>query len=191
MASVVGRAVPRKEGRSKVTGQARYVDDLTMPGLLHGVTVRSPVPRGRIRAIRFEGGLPWDEFTIVTARDVPAPNRIALIMNDQPCLADDVINHTEEPVVLLAHADKGLVERARQCVVIDVDPLPAVLSLDESLSGREVIWGADNVFKTYTVNSGDVDNALAAATTFALRWAAWRRRWFARAPRRPRCADTR
>ena len=162
-APVVGRAVPRKEGRSKVTGQARYVDDLTMPGLLHGVTVRSPIPRGRIRGIRFEGGLPWDEFTIVTARDVPAPNRIALILNDQPCLADDVINHAEEPVVLLAHADKGLAERARQSVIIDVDPLPAVLSLDESLSGREVIWGTDNVFKSYLVNSGDVDAALAAA----------------------------
>jgi CO/xanthine dehydrogenase Mo-binding subunit len=162
-APVVGRAVPRKEGRSKVTGQARYVDDLTMPGLLHGVTVRSPVPRGRIRGIRFEGGLPWDEFTIVTARDVPVPNRIALILNDQPCLADDVINHAEEPVVLLAHADKGLAERARRSVVIDVDPLPAVLSLDESLSGHEVIWGTDNVFKSYLVNSGDVDAALAAA----------------------------
>jgi len=52
--------------------------------------------RGRIRGIRFEGGLPWDEFTIVTARDVPAPNRIALILDDQPCLADAVINHAEE-----------------------------------------------------------------------------------------------
>src|SRR5678815_5943137 len=160
---VVGRAVPRKEGRSKVTGQARYVDDLTMPGLLHGVTVRSSVPRGRIRGIRFEGDLPWDQFTIVTARDVPAPNRIALIMNDQPCLADDVINHAEEPVVLIAHADKGLAERARQFVVIDVDPMPPVLSVADALSGGEVIWGTDNVFKSYLVNSGDVDTALANA----------------------------
>ena len=160
---VIGRAVPRKEGRSKVTGQARYVDDLTLPGMLHGVTVRSSVPRGRIRDIRFTGDLPWHEFTIVTARDVPAPNRIALILNDQPCLADNVINHAEEPVVLLAHPDKGLAERARRFVEIDVDPLPPVLSIDESLSGREVIWGTDNIFKSYLVNSGDVDAALAAA----------------------------
>ena len=41
----VGKIVPRKEGRSKVTGAARYVDDLTMPDMLHGVTVRSPAPR--------------------------------------------------------------------------------------------------------------------------------------------------
>ena len=64
----IGRSVPRKEGRAKVTGQARYVDDLSFPGMIHGVTVRSPVARGTIRDIRFGEGIPWDEFTIVTAR---------------------------------------------------------------------------------------------------------------------------
>jgi CO/xanthine dehydrogenase Mo-binding subunit len=161
--SFVGRAVPRKEGRAKVTGEARYVDDLTLPGMLYGVTVRSPAPRGRIRDIRFEGGVPWDEFTIVTARDVPPPNRIALILSDQPCLADEVVNHAEEPVVLLAHPDKGLLEKARRSVVIDVDPLPPVLSIDDALSRREVIWGEDNIFKAYLVTSGDVDAAFASA----------------------------
>src|SRR6478672_12350262 len=130
-ASLVGSAVPRKEGRSKVTGAAQYVDDLTMPGMLHGVTVRSPVARGRIRGIRFADGLPWPEFTIVTAADVPAPNRIALILDDQPCLADGVVNHAEEPVVLLAHPDKHMVEKARSAVTIDADALPAVHTIDE------------------------------------------------------------
>ena len=115
----VGEAVPRKEGRGKVTGAARYVDDLSLPGMLHGVTVRSPMARGRIRAVKFTGDLPWDEFTIVTAKDVPPPNRIALILDDQPCLADDVVNHAEEPVVLLAHADKAMVEKARRFVSIE------------------------------------------------------------------------
>ena len=40
--SSIGKAVPRKEGRKKVTGQALYVDDLTFPEMLHGATVRSP-----------------------------------------------------------------------------------------------------------------------------------------------------
>ena len=86
----VGQAVPRKEGRAKVTGRAQYVDDVTLPGMLHGVTVRSPVPRGRIRNIHFADGLPWDEFTIVTAKDVPAPNRVVLILDDLPCLGRPV-----------------------------------------------------------------------------------------------------
>ncbi|HYY70402.1 MAG TPA: hypothetical protein VE734_11785 [Terriglobales bacterium] len=45
---IVGTATPRKEGRDKVTGCARYVDDLTFPNMLYGATVRSRVPRRKI-----------------------------------------------------------------------------------------------------------------------------------------------
>jgi CO/xanthine dehydrogenase Mo-binding subunit len=98
MSAFVGQSVPRTEGRAKVTGAARYVDDVTLPGMLHGVTVRSTFARGRIRDIRFGDGVPWSEITVVTAKDVPAPNRLPLILDDQPVLADDVVNHPEEPV---------------------------------------------------------------------------------------------
>ena len=72
--SPIGKAFPRKEGRKKVTGKALYVDDLSFPGMLHGVTVRSPSPRGRITKISFEGDIPWEEFTVVTAKEIPAAN---------------------------------------------------------------------------------------------------------------------
>jgi len=162
-ASVVGTAVPRKEGPAKVTGAAHYVDDITLPGMLHGATVRSPVARGRIRNITFADGLPWNEFTIVTARDVPAPNRIALILNDQPCLADDVVNHAEEPVVLLAHPDKHKVELGRRSVSIEIDPLPSVHTIDDALSARTIVWGTDNIIKSYLLSRGDVEAALSKA----------------------------
>ena len=64
-AATVGQSIPRRDGVDKVTGRSRYVDDLTLPGMLHGITVRSTVPRGGIRDIRFEPGVPWDEFVIV------------------------------------------------------------------------------------------------------------------------------
>ncbi|MFZ0521220.1 MAG: xanthine dehydrogenase family protein molybdopterin-binding subunit [Candidatus Acidiferrales bacterium] len=155
--------MPRKEGREKVTGCARYVDDLVLPGMLHGVTVRSPAPRGRIREIRFEGDIPWNEFTIVTAQDVCGKNCIALLIEDQPCLADGFVNHCEEAVVLLAHHDKYLLEEARRNVRIEIEPLPAIFSIGESLARKEIIWGSDNIFKTFRVEKGDVDKAWAAA----------------------------
>src|SRR5215207_10785231 len=152
----IGRPVPRKEGRGKVTGAARYVDDLRLPGMLHGVTVRSPVPRGRITNIHFGGGIPWDEFTVVTARDVPGANYVALILNDQPYLADGVVNHAEEPILLLAHEDKYLLEEARRLVHVEYEPLPAVFTIEDSLAKKEVIWGEDNVFKSFLVEKGNV-----------------------------------
>ena len=159
----IGSPLPRKEGRQKVTGHARYVDDLTLPGMLYGVTVRSSVARGIIRDIDFEPGLPWDEFTVVTAEDVPGTNHVALILDDQPYLADQVVNHPEEPVVLLAHHDRDLVEEARRRVNVVVEPQPAVLTIDDALAQREIVWGDDNVFKAYTVSRGDVEEAFQRA----------------------------
>ncbi|HEY0101679.1 MAG TPA: xanthine dehydrogenase family protein molybdopterin-binding subunit [Pyrinomonadaceae bacterium] len=153
-----GRPVPRrKEGRSKVTGAARYVDDLHPPGMLYGATVRSPAPRGRIRSITFGAGIPWDEFVVVTAKEIPGENAVALILLDQPYLATEFVNHTEEPILLLAHADKHLLERARRAVSVEIEELPPVFTLEESLAKKEIIWGEDNVFKSYLMDKGNVD----------------------------------
>ena len=155
----IGKSFPRKEGRKKVTGAALYVDDLSFPEMLHGATVRSPAARGRIRNISFEGDLPWDEFTIVTAKDIPGANYVALILNDQPYLAADFVNHPEEPVVLLAHKDKYLVEEARRHVCIEIEEQPAVFTLADSLAQKTIVWGNDNVFKKFLVDKGNVDDA--------------------------------
>src|SRR5262245_61822313 len=79
MTERIGKSVPRKEGRKKVTGQSLYIDDLRFPDMLHGATVRSPVARGKIKNISFEGDLPWHEFVLVTAKDIPGANHVALI----------------------------------------------------------------------------------------------------------------
>ena len=160
----VERPVPRrKEGRSKVTGAARYVDDLHMPGMLYGATVRSHAPRGRIRAITFGEGIPWEEFVVVTAKDIPGENAVALILLDQPYLAAEFVNHAEEPILLLAHADKHLLERARRAVRVEIEELPPVFTLEDSLAKKEIIWGEDNTFKSYRVEKGNVDEVWAAA----------------------------
>src|SRR6266498_5027217 len=155
---LVGKSVPRKEGRKKVTGEARYIDDLTFPDMLYGATVRSPAPRGLIKNISFAGDLPWEEFVIVTAKDIPGQNSVALILNDQPYLADTQVNHAEEPVLLLAHPNKYLLEEARRNVRVEIEELPAVFSLAESLDQKEIVWGEDNVFKKFLVDKGNVDD---------------------------------
>jgi CO/xanthine dehydrogenase Mo-binding subunit len=159
----VGKPAPRKEGREKVTGKALYVDDLSFPEMLYGVTVRSPAARGRITNISFAGDVPWDEFTIVTAKDIPGANYVALILNDQPYLASEFVNHPEEPILLLAHRDKYLVEKARRSVRIEIEEQPAIFSLEHSLALKEIVWGDDNVFKKYLVDKGNVDTAWAKA----------------------------
>jgi CO/xanthine dehydrogenase Mo-binding subunit len=173
MSLLVGKPIPRKEGRKKVTGAALYVDDLAFEGMLHGVTVRSSIARGRIKSISYEQppanagdsdrNIPWNEFTIVTAKDIPGENYVALILNDQPYLADEFVNHPEEPIVLLAHQDKYLLEEARRHVRIEYEELPPIFSLADSLDWKEIIWGEDNIFKKFLVDKGNVEDVWSKA----------------------------
>lgn len=159
----IGKSAPRKEGRKKVTGAALYVDDLSFPEMLHGTTVRSQVARGHIRNIAFEGDIPWHEFTIVTAKDIPAENYVALILNDQPYLANEVVNHPEEPILLLAHPNKYLLEEARRNVRVEIEELPPIFTLEDSLDKKEIVWGNDNIFKAFLVDKGNVDDVWSTA----------------------------
>jgi len=106
---VVGRNVPRREGWAKVSGAARYVDDLSLPGMLHARTIRSEIACGRF-AIQ---GIDAPGCVVVDHRDIPGRNTIAVIEEDQPCLAAGEVRHFAEPILLLAHEDRDALLRAR------------------------------------------------------------------------------
>jgi CO/xanthine dehydrogenase Mo-binding subunit len=154
---IVGTSVPRKEGLDKVTGKARYIDDMTLPDMLFGATVRSQIARGKIKKIRFSPAIAWNEYVIVSAKDIPGKNCIALIGDDQPCLASEFVNHPEEAILLLAHADRHALRKAVEAISIEYDPLPAVFTIEDSERGSEIIWGADNTFKTFRIEKGNID----------------------------------
>ncbi len=154
---IVGAAVPRKEGWNKVTGAARYVDDMVLPGMLYGATVRSNVARGKIKELSFDSNVDWNDFVVVTAKDIPGKNCIALILDDQPCLAAETVNHAEEPILLLAHANRHKLRKAVDAVSIEYEGLPSIHTIEDGEQKPTIIWGTDNIFKSYLVEKGDVD----------------------------------
>jgi CO/xanthine dehydrogenase Mo-binding subunit len=145
----VGTNVLRKDAQPKITGAAKYVDDLTFPGMLHGRTVRSTIPRGRVTGAHFE--FDTTGFTIVDHRDIPGPNIVTLIQDDQPCLVETSIRHAAEPILLLAHADPERLWSAN--VRVDEESTDPIL--DPLLSAE--------VQAELFIGGGDVDAGLAAA----------------------------
>ena len=160
---IVGTPTPRKEGRDKVNGRARYIDDIALPNMLYGATVRSRIPRGKIKNVKFGPGIAWDEYVKASAKDIPGENCIALIEKDQPCLADGIVNHPEEPILLLAHPGRHALAKAVAAVSIEYEAVPAVFTIDESLRREQIIWGADNILKSFHIEKGDVDSVWAKA----------------------------
>jgi len=147
--SAVGRNVLRKEGADKVSGRERYVDDLIFPHLLHARTIRSTIPSGTIAGIRFN--FDTTGVTIVDHRDIPGRNIVALIEDDQPCLAAGTIRHVAEPILLIAHEDR---ERLRAAEVA-IDYRATAANFDPQAS--------TTAFKAISVDKGDADAGFAAA----------------------------
>ncbi|MES2394248.1 MAG: xanthine dehydrogenase family protein molybdopterin-binding subunit [Acidobacteriota bacterium] len=176
--SILGASPLRKEGRAKVLGAAQYVDDLSLPGMWFGATVRSSIARGRIRGISFSPEVDWSQYAIVRAADIPGENTIVHLTKDHPCLASEAVNHPEEPILLIAHPDKTALIAAVRGVKVEYDELPGVFTIEESEIAVEnndvdrIIWegsdagGTANCFKQYLMYSGEAaetEDGLAAA----------------------------
>ncbi|SEG01042.1 CO or xanthine dehydrogenase, Mo-binding subunit [Bryocella elongata] len=170
--SLIGASPLRKEGRAKVLGAARYIDDIELPGMWHGATVRSTIARGRIRSITFSDEIDWSEYAIVRPSDIPGENVIVHLIKDHPCLADGFVNHPEEPILLIAHPSKAALLRAKAAIRIEYDPLPGVFTIEESEAAVEsgdaerIMWepneaagsatfGSANCFRQYQLYSGE------------------------------------
>ena len=157
------KPLKRLEGLSKLTGQERYIDDLPLPGHLWGMTVRSPVARGRLRAVRFGDGVDWSRFVIVDHRDIPGRNELRLIETDQPVLVADETRYKHEAVLLLAHESRSELRRAVRAVTLEIDHAPPVLDYRAAPAPEQIQHGEDNVFKRLAIDKGDVEAAMRSA----------------------------
>ncbi|MBI3553062.1 MAG: xanthine dehydrogenase family protein [Elusimicrobia bacterium] len=152
----VGVSHRRKEGPEKLCGLAKYIDDLSLPGCLHGVTLRSTINCGTIKSIDFETGFPWQEYVRVSAMDIPGRNLVALIEEDQPLLADRKVMHPHEPILLLAHPDRAKAYEALKHIRVQYEALEPVLTMEDSLAVKRALYKENNVFKSFLIEKGDI-----------------------------------
>lgn len=153
----IGESPPRPDGFAKVSGAARYVDDISLPGMWHGATLRSPHPHARIRSIRWDPAKAPEGAVCVTAADLPGPNGVQLIDDGWPILADTFTLHVAEPVALVAAPTRLAARQALSALTVDYEPLDPVVSLEE----------AEALPPLYQIGmeSGDLEAALAQADT--------------------------
>jgi len=151
----VGDSPPRPDGFAKVSGSATYVDDIKLPGMIHGATLRSPHPHATLRGITWNPKLVDHGAVAVTASDIPGENGVLLIDDEWPVLAEGIVRHVGEPVALVAAASRLDAHRALTGFEIDYEPLAPVLSWEDAEQ-----WESLHELK---LDRGDAQQALACA----------------------------
>ena len=160
----IGQPIPFKGGRSKVTGQARYLDDLELPGMLQAKILRSPHAHARIKRIDVSRAraLPGVK-AVLTAAQCPE-TRFGLDVADSIILAKDKVRYAGEEVAAVAAEEARIAEAAVKLIRVEYEPLPAVFDPLESLREGAPLIHEDkpgNLAKSYDIQRGDFDRVLA------------------------------
>jgi len=176
----VGRSVPRHDAEAKVRGDAVYGVDFELAGTLHAALVLSPVPSGRIVGIDTSVAAAQPGIrAVVTADDAPFL-RSGLALDDQPLFASDMVRYEGEPVAAVVADSLQAARRAAREVVVDIEELPPVASIEDALAAGAPLVHEDwesftpvpglpdwprygNVCGEMTADPGGVDDAFAAA----------------------------
>lgn len=133
MMQVVGRPTPRVEGEEKVTGRAVYTVDVSLPGLVWGKVLRSPISYGRIKRVDISKAreLPGVK-AVITGEDVTGM-RIGRRIYDLPILADGVVRFIGERVAAVAAESEEVAEQALDLIEVEYEEMEPLLDPLEAL----------------------------------------------------------
>lgn len=130
---VIGEPVPRKDGVDIVTGNVVYGVDVTLPGMLHGKIVRSPVPSGKIARLDVSrANAVAGVKAIITAADVPS-KRFGYAIKDEQIFAVDRVRYAGEPIAAVAALDEEGAEEAARLVEVEYEEAPGVFEVLEAV----------------------------------------------------------
>ena len=167
--SVVGQPLPKIDAWGKVTGDTRYTDDLVLPRMAFGKLLRSPHAHARIRGIdTTRAQAVPGVYAVITGADLPRVKfGILPVSQDEEALCTEKVRMVGDAVGAVAAVDEETADRACRLIDVDYEPLPALMSIQESLAHPEVriheYGDGPNVHKNVALQFGDVEAAFAAA----------------------------
>ena len=172
----IGKSVPRLEAREKLTGQAVYTDDMTLPGMLHAAMLGAPYAHARIRSIDTSEAEALEGVrAVVTAEDLPKKKYVGVFLKDQMTFAGDKVRYISEPIAAVAADTLEIARKALQLIEVEYEELPAVFDPEEALEADAPILHENrdeypcpyerpehpNAVAYTQFKEGDIDNAWA------------------------------
>ena len=157
--SAAGASHPHESARAQVQGAAPFVDDLPeIKGTLYAAPVCAPVAHGLLRSVDGQAALALPGVVgLVLADDIPGDPLLATYAHDEPILARERVEHVGQVVALVLAESMMQARRAARLVKLDIEPLPAILTV------RQALAAGSRVLPPVTVRRGQPEAAIAAA----------------------------
>ena len=161
----VGKPLPRKDAKVKVTGEAQYIYDLSFSDEKYLFVVRSPYAHAKITNITIDDHkIEQIDAIIATAKDIPGKNVIHVILDDWPLLAEKIVYHVGQPVAIAIGNNLKDAKEAASAINVEYEELPAIFDPVEAKDHPSIhIFGEDNVCSYWQQKNGDIEKGFAEA----------------------------
>jgi len=161
--TTVGQPVPRIDAYDKVTGRAAYVGDLEIPGMVHGLILRSPWPHARVLSIDASEAERLPGVLGVLTRDHLGgiDPYFGSVVRDRPIVAMDKVRYQGEPVAAVAARDLATAQEALELIRIEYEELPLVSDTEEALVPGSPALHETNLCAEHHYDWGDVEEGFA------------------------------
>src|SRR3990170_5713374 len=166
--NVVGKPQMKVDAMAKVMGQTVFADDLSLPRTLYCKILRSIHPHALIRHIDATPALRRPGIVAaIIGRDVPIKFGILPVSRDEEALCIDKVRYVGDPVAAVAALDEETAEAALEDIVVEYDPLPEIMSIDQALAEETVriheYAEKGNIHKLVALEFGDVQQGFSEA----------------------------
>lgn len=179
----VGRSVQRLDGREKLRGQAQFVGDMSLPRMLYGKVLRSPVPHARIVSLDVSKAEAMPGVAcVLTGEDLADIDPYwGHAIKDRPIVAIGKVRFHGEPVAAVAAEDEATAERALLLIEVEYEELPVVGTVEQAVApGAPLVHDGElrpglfhglgelpprdgNVCYRYRIDRGEVEAVFARA----------------------------
>ncbi|MBB6675457.1 molybdopterin cofactor-binding domain-containing protein [Cohnella nanjingensis] len=155
----------RPDGPGKVTGGLSYLTDLSLPGMLHGLVLRSPHPHAAIVSIDASKAMALPGvLAVLTYADVPGLNRFGIARPDQPVFCEDRVRYIGDAVAAVAAETPEIAVLALRAIEVAYEPLPVVDDPERALlPDSPLVHPEGNVLHRNDYRTADVAPGFAAA----------------------------
>src|SRR5947209_3426658 len=165
--SIIGKRVALVDSAGKTTGQGKYTDDLSVPGMLIGKILHSPYPHAKIKKIDASKAEAIEGVVcVVTGPDAPNKYGILPVGHDETALAVEKVRYVGDNVACIVATSESIAEQALDVIEVEYEPLPAWFDPEDSMKA-ERDWihpqRPNNIEKDYHHVFGDPDKAFAEA----------------------------
>jgi CO/xanthine dehydrogenase Mo-binding subunit/aerobic-type carbon monoxide dehydrogenase small subunit (CoxS/CutS family) len=163
--NVVGEAKPRADAVAKVTGAAKYADDITFPGMLFGATLRANVPHALIKKIdASKAKALLGVQAVLTHEDVPGRKNHGLVTIDWPVLCYDKVRYVGDAMAIVAADTQEIAKEALKLIEVEYEPLPVVDTAEFAHQpDAPRVHEMGNLLKHIKVAKGDMEQGFADA----------------------------